>query len=192
MDTVHAQGFTCIFITDRYLSEGLNPIAGRRGCPSFCTLRVTAPALRGHGLDLISSLRETDAATRGLCEEQRVALRLHRTGRLIHRVRPLACRGHVSHDHQACADAAASGVNEVPFSGPHRVVRVLVHSTLQAALRQQGLDRGAYELNHALALALDDDNTQSGRLGRSDPLAPAAVDQEDRDAMAAGFDAVAP
>ncbi|MCY1370959.1 hypothetical protein D9M69_580800 [compost metagenome] len=80
-------------------------------------------------------------------------------------------------------------MDEVPFSGPHRVVRVLVQSALQAALRQQGLAWGAYELNHALVLALDDDASQTQWLGRNDPLAPAAVDLEHRDAMAAGFDA---
>lgn len=191
-------------------SEGQPPIACRKGCPSCCTLRVTAlapevflvaaylrataPALRGHGIDLIGRLRATDAATRGLGEEQRVALRrrcafIEQGVCLIHRVRPLACRGHASHDRRACADAAAGRVDEVPFSGPHRVVRVLVQSALQAALRQQGLAWGAYELNHALVLALDDDASQTQWLGRNDPLAPAAVDLEHRDAMAAGFDA---
>ncbi|MCY1539173.1 hypothetical protein D9M68_747460 [compost metagenome] len=140
-------------------------------------------------------MRETDAATRGLGEEQRVALRrrcafIEQGVCLIHRVRPLACRGHASHDRRACADAAAGRVDEVPFSGPHRVVRVLVQSALQAALRQQGLAWGAYELNHALVLALDDDTAESGWLTGDDPLAPAAVDLEHRDAMAAGFDAV--
>ncbi|MCB4364508.1 YkgJ family cysteine cluster protein [Hydrogenophaga taeniospiralis] len=193
-------------------SEGRPPIACRKGCPSCCTLRVTAlapevfmvaaylrataPALRGHGIDLIGRLRDTDAATRGLGEEQRVALRrrcafIEQGVCLIHRVRPLACRGHASHDRRACADAAAGRVDEVPFSGPHRVVRVLVQSALQAALRQQGLAWGAYELNHALVLALDDPSTPASWHHGSDPLAPAAVDLEHRDAMAAGFDAVA-
>jgi Fe-S-cluster containining protein len=193
-------------------SEGQPPIACRKGCPSCCTLRVTAlapevfmvaaylrataPALRGHGIDLIGRLRDTDAATRGLGEEQRVALRrrcafIEQGVCLIHRVRPLACRGHASHDRRACADAAAGRVDEVPFSGPHRVVRVLVQSALQAALRQQGLAWGAYELNHALVLALDDTSTPASWHRGSDPLAPAAVDLEHRDAMAAGFDAVA-
>lgn len=192
-------------------SEGQPPIACRKGCPSCCTLRVTAlapevfmvaaylrataPALRGHGIDLIGRLRDTDAATRGLGEEQRVALRrrcafIEQGVCLIHRVRPLACRGHASHDRRACADAAAGRVDEVPFSGPHRVVRVLVQSALQAALRQQGLAWGAHELNHALVLALDDPSTPASWQHGSDPLAPAAVDQEHRDSMAAGFDAV--
>jgi Fe-S-cluster containining protein len=88
-----------------------------------------APALQRHGIDLIAAVREADAATRGLDETARVAAR-HRCAFavkgvcLIHRARPLACCGHVSHDRHACADAAASRVDEVPFSGPHRLVRL--------------------------------------------------------------------
>lgn len=60
-------------------SEGPPPVACSKGCPSCCTLRVTAlapevfmvaaylrataPALRQHGIDLIGRLREIDAAT---------------------------------------------------------------------------------------------------------------------------------
>ncbi|MDO8286208.1 MAG: hypothetical protein Q7T69_14455 [Rhodoferax sp.] len=110
---------------------------------------------------------------------------------LIHRVRPLACRGHASHDKRACVEAAAGRADAVPFSGPHRMVQVLVQSALQAALRQRGLDWGAYELNHALVLALDDVDAHAQWRKGGDPLASAAVDSEFRDAMAAGFDAVA-
>jgi Fe-S-cluster containining protein len=193
-------------------SEGQPPVACHKGCPSCCTLRVTAlapevfmvaaylrataPLLRQHGIDLIARLRELDAATRGLDEVARVALRrrcafIVQGVCLIHRVRPLACRGHASHDKRACVEAAAGRADEVPFSGPHRMVRVLVQSALQAALRQRGLDWGAYELNHALVLALDIDAAHTQWRNGGDPLASAAVDREFRDAMAAGFDAVA-
>lgn len=193
-------------------SEGQPPIACHKGCPSCCTLRVTAlapevfmvaaylrataAALQGHGIDLIGRLRENDAATRGLDEVARVALRrrcafIVQGVCLIHRVRPLACRGHASHDKRACVEAAAGRADEVPFSGPHRMVRVLVQSALQAALRQRGLDWGAYELNHALVLALDNEDASARWLGGGDPLVSAAVDREFRDAMVAGFDAVA-
>jgi Fe-S-cluster containining protein len=192
-------------------SEGQPPVACSKGCPSCCTLRVTAlapevfmvaaylrataPALRQHGIDLIGRLRETDAATRGLDDGERVAL--HRRCAFIvkgvctiHRVRPLACRGHASHDKRACVEAAAGRVDQVPFSGPHRMVRVLVQSALQAALRQRGLDWGAYELNHALVLALDDPAAHTQWRNGGDPLAGSAVDRAFRDALAAGFDAV--
>jgi hypothetical protein len=192
-------------------SEGQPPVACHKGCPSCCTLRVTAlapevfmvaaylqaaaPLLRQHGIDLIGRLRELDAATRSLDEVARVALRrrcafIMQGMCLIHRVRPLACRGHASHDRRACTEAAAGRLDEVPFSGPHRTVRLLVQSALQAALRQQGLAWGAYELNHALVLALDDEGAVGRWLAGDDPLAAAALDPDQREAMASWFDEV--
>lgn len=47
---------------------------------------------------------------------------------------------------------------------------------------------GAYELNHALVLALDRPDAQAVRKQGQDPLAEAAADLELREAMAAGFD----
>lgn len=190
-------------------SEGQPAVACHKGCPSCCGLRVTAlapevfmmaaflrataPALQRHGIDLVQGLREADTATRGLDDVQRVALRrrcpfLVKGVCFIHRVRPLACRGHASHNKRACVEAAAGRIDEVPFSGPHRVVRLLVQSALQASLRTQGLAWGAYELNHALALALDDEHASADWLAGRDPLAAAAVDTDQREAMAAWFD----
>jgi hypothetical protein len=192
-------------------SEGQPPVACHKGCPSCCTLRVTAlapevfmvaaylrataAALQVHGIDLMGRLHEADATTRGLNEEERVALRRRCAFAiqgvcLIHRVRPLACRGHASLNKRACVDAAAGRTDEVPFSGPHRTVRVLVQSALQAGLRQRGLEWGAYELNHALVLALDDDTAHAHWLNGGNPLAAAAVDLDHREAIAAGFDAI--
>jgi Fe-S-cluster containining protein len=194
-------------------SEGEPAIACRKGCPSCCTLRVTATApevlllaaylrataaaLQAHGIDLVARLRQADAATRGLDETQRVALRqrcafIVQGVCLVHRVRPLACRGHASHDRQACVQAAAGRSDNVPFSNAHRVVRLLVHAALQAAVREQGLAWGAYELNHALVLALDQPDSHADWLRGGDPLAAAATDLELRAAMAADFDAIAP
>lgn len=190
-------------------SEGQPPVACHKGCPSCCTLRVavlapevfmvaaflrtSAPVLQRHGIDLLRRVRQADAATRGLDEGARVALRrrcpfIERGVCLIHSVRLLACRGHASHDQRACVEAAAGRADAVPFSGPHRVVRLLVQAALQAALRQRGLAWGAYELNHALALALDDEGAAAHWLAGGDPLAAAAVDTGQRLAMAAWFD----
>lgn len=192
-------------------SEGHPPIACHKGCPSCCTLRVTAmapevfliaaylrataPTLHKHGIDLIAQVRDADAVTRGVDEEARVHLRrrcafIQQGVCLIHRVRPLACRGHASHNKRACVDAAAGRVDEVPFSGPHRLVRVLVQSALQAALRQHQLDWGAFELNHALVLALDQPTALADWLAGGAPLMDAAVDLDLRQSIADGFDAV--
>lgn len=193
-------------------SEGQPPVACHKGCASCCELRVsalapevfmiaaflraTAPALHKHGIDLIRALRESDALTRDLDDAARMALRrpcpfLVRDVCLIHQIRPLACRGHASHDKSACMAAVAGRVEEVPFSGPHRVVRLLVQTALQASLRMQDLAWGAYELNHALVLALDNDQAGAQWLTGADPLAAAAVDADQRQAMAAWFDAEA-
>ena len=189
--------------------DGQPPVACGKGCASCCSLRVTAlapevfvladylrataPALQRHGIDLIAAVREADATTRGLDETGRVAARRRcafvvKGVCLIHRARPLSCRGHASHDRRACVEAAAGRVNEVPFSGPHRLVRMLLQAALQAALRQRGLAWGAYELNHALVLALDRQDAQAAWKQGEDPLAGAAVDLEQREAMAASFD----
>ncbi|MES2877292.1 MAG: hypothetical protein V4713_02630 [Pseudomonadota bacterium] len=192
--------------------EGQPPIACHKGCPSCCTLRVgvlaaevllvavyvrgIAKTLQSHGIDLMGRIRAADVATRGLSEVERVALNrrcayIEQGVCLIHRVRPLACRGHASYDKRACVDAAAGRVDEVPFSGPHQLVRSLVQSALQAALRTQGLAWGTYEFNHALVLALDDARAPTDWLAGGDPLAAAAIDAQERDAMAAWFDEVA-
>lgn len=189
--------------------EGQPPVDCAKGCASCCALRVTAlapevfvladylrataPALQRHGIDLMAAVREADAATRGLDEAARVAARRRcafvvQGVCLIHRARPLSCRGHASQDRRACADAAAGRVNEVPYSGPHRVVRLLLQAALQAALRDDGKAWGAYELHHALALALDRPDAQAAWARGEDPLAEAAADVEQREAMAAGFD----
>lgn len=190
-------------------SEGQPPIACRKGCPSCCTLRVVAlspevlmigafirateSTWQRHGIDLIARVRDADCATRGLDDAARVALRrrcpfIEQGVCLIHRVRPLACRGHASHDKRACVDAAAGRVRDVPFSGPHRLVRALVQSALQAALRDSGLAWGAYELNHALALSFDDETVARSWSEGADPLATAATDLELRAEMAEAFD----
>jgi len=190
-------------------SEGHPPVACGKGCSACCTLRVTAtapevftiaaflrqtaPTLQAHGIDLPARVHEAHASTAGLGAAERVALRrrcafVERGVCLIHRVRPLSCRGHCSHDRMACAEAAAGRRDEVPYSGPHRVVRMLVQSALQAALRDQGLAWAAYELNHALALALGSDRSAAAWLAGQDPLAPAAADLDLREAMAAEFD----
>lgn len=189
--------------------EGQPPVDCAKGCASCCALRVTAlapevfvladylrataPALQRHGIDLIGAVREADATTRGLDEAARVAARRRcafvvQGVCLIHRARPLSCRGHASHDRRACADAAAGRVDQVPYSGPHRVVRLLLQAALQAALRDDGKAWGAYELHHALVLALDRPDARAAWALGEDPLAEAAADVEQREAMAAGFD----
>ena len=192
-------------------AEGQAPIACRKGCPSCCTLRVSAStpevlviahylrtthtAWQAHGIDLIAALRQADATTRGLDEAQRVARPTRCPFLLdgvcaIHRVRPLACRGHASHDRSACESAAAGQRVSIPFSGPHRAVRLVVQSALLAALRAEGLAWGSHELNHATVLALDQAEAAPHWLQGEDPLSASAIDDEQRPAMAQWLDAL--
>jgi hypothetical protein len=102
---------------------------------------------------------------------------------IVHPVRPLACRGHVSFDKRACALAVAGRDVEVPISMPHKNVRSLVQSALQAALRGAGQEWRSYELIRALNLALSGHGVAM--------LEPALAPGIDWAALGASFDAVA-
>jgi Fe-S-cluster containining protein len=188
-------------------------LACERGCAACCSLRVTAtapelllaarflravqPALRVRGIDLVAGLRAADRRTRGLSEPQRVALRqtcpfIARGVCVIYAVRPLACRGHASHDRAACGAAAAGRVAQVPHSEGHRRLRALVQNALQSALRDGGLAWSAYEFNQGLLAALDDDASEARWLAGDDPFADAAIADVSAAEMAAVFDQLRP
>lgn len=179
------------------------PVDCTRGCAACCSLRVTASApellllarwLRATaaaqaraGLDLQARLRSADARTRGLDERARVALRQRCPfvvdgACAVYPVRPLACRGHASHDRRACFDAAAGRRDDLPSSAPHRLLRSLVQSALLAELDVAGLAWGLSELNEGLVRLLDaaaagQDNDARWRAG----LNPLAGGTENRD-----------
>lgn len=189
--------------------EGERPLACHKGCATCCTVRVTAtapevlmiarflratePVWRQAGLDLTGSLQAADADTRGLGEEERVKLRrrcafIAKGVCTIYPVRPLACRGHASHDKQACVEAAAGRAAQVPYSEAHHVVRSLVQNAMQSALRDAGFAWSAYELHHAVRLALDDAGSERGWATGADVLAAAQVHDVSETDMAETFD----
>jgi len=191
-------------------THGLPPLACRKGCPSCCSLRVTATAPEiflladyvaridaspgGAAIGLTRRIALADRATRGLTEAERIARRkpcpfIVRGVCIVHPVRPLACRGHASFDRQACVRAVAGRDVEVPLSEPHMALRSLVQSALQSSLRAAGLPWGLYEINHGLVLALDGTaRAAAWRQGR-DGLAAAAI-AFDAAAAEARFDAL--
>lgn len=191
-------------------TRNLPALACRKGCPSCCSLRVTATAPEiflladyvvridatpgGAALALKRCIALADRATRGVSEAERMARRkpcpfiVHGVC-IVHPVRPLACRGHASFDRQACVRAVAGRDVEVPLSGPHQALRGLVQSALQSSLRAAGLPWGLYEINHGLVLALDGTARAAAWLAGRDSLAPAAV-AFDADAAQAQFDAL--
>jgi Fe-S-cluster containining protein len=193
--------------------EGEPALACRRGCAACCTLRVTAtapevlavarwlravaPRLAERGIDLAGQVRAADARTRGQGEAARVGLRqrcpfIAQGVCVIYPVRPLACRGHASHDERACADAAAGRRAQVPHSEGHRRLRGLVQNAMQSALRDAGLAWASYELNQALVQALDDAGSEPAWLAGQDVFARARVDEVNPTEMAQVFDLLKP
>lgn len=181
-----------------------------KGCPSCCTLRVTATAPEiflmaryirlvdatpaGAALDLPNRIAEVHRATAGRGEQERMAQRapcplLLKGVCVIHPVRSLACRGLASFDREACAEAVAGQNVEVPLSEAHRDLRAIVQNALQSALRRAGLAWGLYELNQGLALALDAEDRRAAWARGGDSLAP-MVPELDLVAMAATFDTI--
>jgi Fe-S-cluster containining protein len=192
-------------------AEGMPELACRKGCATCCTLRVTATApevliigryvrwsadqLKALNIDLAERIAAANEKTRGLDEQQRVALRLrcpyiHSGVCLIYQVRPLACRGHASYDVRACVEAAAGRSDEVPYSAPHMTVRGLVQNAMQSALRDAGLAFGLYELNQAVCLALQDEACCQAWLSGVDVFGPAAVNELSTEEMAHTYDAI--
>jgi len=188
----------------------LPELACRKGCPSCCTLRVTATAPEifllaryvrlidaspsGAAINLPKRIAEADAATGGHGEQERLAMRrpcpmIVKGVCIVHPVRPLACRGLASFDRRACAEAAAGRNVEVLLSEPHLSLRGLVQNALQSALRQAGLAWGLFELNRGLALALEREDRGSAWAAGADSLAPGIADL-DLVATAAAFDSI--
>ena len=184
-------------------------LACHKGCATCCTLRVgatapevlliarflraVAPGLANRGVDLVGRVREADAVTNGLDEQARVKLRracpfVVQGVCVIYSVRPLACRGHASHDARACADAAAGRRDDVPVSVGHRMVRALVQNAMQSALRDAGLAWGVYELNRAVLLAMDDPARHDAWLNGEDAFLSAAICDVSADEMARAYD----
>jgi hypothetical protein len=212
IDGLLAQAFGSFEGNLEIQSEGQAAVACHRGCATCCTLRVTATApeifmvaravravsatlKQRAGIDLIRRLADADRKTRGLGEEQRADLQCQcpfivEGVCVIYPVRTLACRGHASHDQQACIQAAAGRIGSIPFSAPHRTVRGLVQNAMQSALRDAGYAFGLYEFNRALSMALADESLLARWMAGAEVFAEALVADISLDEMAATFDAI--
>lgn len=175
------QAFTSYEGSAQLQSEGQPDPDCRKGCATCCSLRVvgTAPELllvtrylrandkqlQTQGINVRQRLEKADTVTRGRSEQERVALRhrcpfIHKGVCMIYAARPLACRSHISYDKQACVDAAAGRLDDVPYSVAHMHLRSVVQNALQSALRDTGYPWATYELNHALSIALANKNVE--------------------------------
>lgn len=192
-------------------TRGLPDLACAKGCPTCCTLRVTASApeiflmadyvrkvdetAQGRRLGLPRRIFAADRITRGMEEAERLASGpacpvLVEGVCVLHPVRTLACRGHAAYADAQCRAAARGEDVTVDVSEPHFTLRALVQNAMQAALRDKGLAWGLYELNQGLALALAEPERRDAWLaGEDDSLGPAIADL-DMDALAGVFDAL--
>lgn len=194
-----------------FQAEGQPEIACHKGCSACCTVRVIATApevllasryirsgesvFLATGIDLVEGIRQADAATRHLSEKQRIALRrrcpfISRGICVIYPVRPLACRGHASRDKKACADAAAGSIDSIPFSMPHMMVRSLIQNAIQSALRDFDVAWAVYEYNHALSIALSEQDCEKAWMDGKDVFAAAQVNDVNPGEMAEIFDSI--
>jgi Fe-S-cluster containining protein len=187
-------------------------VACRGGCASCCTIRVAATApevlLIKHYLtklemarggefvgDLVARIEQAHDATNGVGELDRMEVGevcpfIENGLCVIYSRRPLACRGHASFSEHACVDALSGEEVDVPISEPHMTARSLIQNALQSALRDAGLGWGIYELNHALIIALKDENCERAWMGGEDIFAPARIADVSQEEMAETFDAI--
>ena len=205
LDRLWMQAFSSFEHNVEAETQGMPALACHKGCGTCCQLQVVATApevlmvvryvramaggFKRVGVDLDSRLAEAGPAeapahpmalgrdcpflAEGLC--------------VIYPVRPMACRGHASFDKEACVSALCGGAEEVPVSGPHRAVRGLVQSALQAALHAAGLAWGVYDLAGGVRLALAGEDGEAAFRAGADLLAPAAADGAARAEMGAAF-----
>ncbi len=183
--------------------------ACRKGCATCCSIRVVATApevlliarylranesgLRAQGVHLAKRLAKADEVTRNRDEAARVRLRrrcpfIHKGVCMIYAARPLACRSHLSYDRQACVDAAAGRIDQIPHSPPHLQIRGLIQNALQSALRDADYPWATYEINHAVQLALEHPQAEQQWLAGDDVFKPARVKDIRFGEMAQTFD----
>ncbi|MGY6274523.1 YkgJ family cysteine cluster protein [Methylomonas sp. MgM2] len=184
-------------------------VSCHKGCATCCTLRVTASApevlliaryiawakFPDSEINLAKRVAKANQQTCGLDEAQRVKLRrrcpfIHQGACLIYPVRPLACRGHACYDKQACVDAAAGRIEQIPISEPHRLFRGLIQNAMQSALRDAAYAWVLYELNQALSLALANPRCHAQWAAGGEPFAQARITEISLQEMGRVFDRI--
>lgn len=173
-------------------------VACKKGCGYCCHTRVTvtvpevfllARAVRGHWEDpgdpFKARFEAQEKITRGLSVEQRFATRtacpiLLDSACAMYEPRPLTCRAYASKSLPACLELYNRVSHNIPQSEINQTMRAIIYAALKAALAEAGLDTTAYELGHALTVALE--RGAEGRWLAGETLF-ADVGQEVRDAV---------
>jgi len=207
LDRIWMQAFSSYEHNVAEQAKDLPPLACRKGCGTCCRIQVVATApevlmvaryvramaggFRKVGIDLPARLAATadaTAETAGTMFLGRECPFLAEGICVIYPVRPLACRGHVSFNEEACVSALEDEADEVPVSESHRTVRALVQGALQSALRDAGHAWSLYDLVGALKIALARVNAEAAFRAGEDVLHPAIIDHVSREEMARTFD----
>ena len=150
----------------------------KKGCNYCChtSVSATAPEI----FHMARSLRKTwsndeefktrfessEAATRSLTLDQRFERKLPCPllvdgACFSYQARPLSCRAHVSLSQQACLDAFNDVADDIPHPKVNQEARSVLLAALKAALDMNGLETNAYELGHALHIALSDSTSEA-------------------------------
>ncbi|MGA2639195.1 YkgJ family cysteine cluster protein [Methylocella sp.] len=152
-------------------SENAAGVVCHGGCASCCTIRVAATAPE---ILLIARTLRSSSEAMGFGLRQRIGAADCATRRLDER----------------CRMDAGGASCEVPVSELHVTVRSLVQNAMQAALRDSGYARGAYELNQALQIALTNEACEAAWLKGHDVFAAAQINDVSQEEMAEAFDAI--
>jgi Fe-S-cluster containining protein len=192
-------------------SEGLPAHACGKGCETCCCLqvaatapeifhaahfiRLTAQAFAAHGVDLMQRLRQSQSSLQGKSDRERFVSRapcplIIGGACAIYAARPLACRGHVSFDRDACIAIADGQDAEAPASEVHKTIRALVQNALQAAMRDAGFAWGAYEFLAALNRTLQDTQCEANWRVGQDVFADLQLGADQSSSLAESFDAL--
>ncbi len=173
---------------------GVPPLDCRKGCALCCSLFVSAAvpeilllaqAVRRGGPDDAAALRVSIAASRDAAAGLSIGGEVRKPvpcGLLQedlcrqYGARPLGCRGHVSQSLEACQANAEDPAAPIPGSRPHGESAQDCKLALFAALKAMGLPHRSYELNAALARALDTEDAEKRWLAGEDIFAGLPVD----------------
>ncbi|MFG1225337.1 YkgJ family cysteine cluster protein [Xanthobacter wiegelii] len=207
VDRLWMQAFSSYAHNVTEQTKDLPPLACHKGCGTCCRIQVAATmpevlmvaryvramaeGFRKVGIDLparLAAAQGANPATSGTMALGAECPFLAEGICVIYPVRPLACRGHVSFDAEACIAALEGEADEVPVSESHRTVRALVQGALQSALRDAGKPWALYDLLGALRIALAHPDAEGAFRAGADVLDPAIISHVSRAEMGRTFD----
>jgi len=168
-------------------------IACRAGCSYCCNGYVSATAPQvfaaAHAIraeparagEIAARVAAANRVTRGLdwdarCRARNPCPMLEQNLCGIYASRPLACRGFAYFSLPACVRSFEQQTDDVPIPPAYAQLRSALESALRAGLKATGFGWRSYELNHALAVALETPDAEAAWLAGEPVLAAVALD----------------